>query len=158
MAVGTVDSAAVTVGAVGWVAVAVVGVPLFEAVEVAASEVTPAESGPAVALLVAGADGEAVSAWVAPPWAALVPMVAAVFWPAALVAAAVVGGKLADCPTAAGLSAGATVPAAAAFVSVVPAAAAGADSPVPAAAVVAADPLPADELADWPVGAEPVAA
>src|SRR6185312_13111135 len=61
VAVGTVDSAAVTDGAVDWVA----GAPLFETVGGAASGVTPAESGPAVALVVAGTDGEALSRWVA---------------------------------------------------------------------------------------------
>jgi len=155
VAVGTVDSAAVTDGAVDWVA----GAPLVETVGGAASGVTPAESGPAVALVVAGTDGEAVSPWVAPPWAALVPVVATVFWPPALGAAAAVDEELADCPTVAGLSAGATVPAAAASVPVVPAAAAGTDSPLPAAVVAAGellDPLLAAKLADWPAAAEPV--
>jgi hypothetical protein len=149
---GGTAACCVTVGDVDSTAVAVVGTPLFETIGVAASGVTPAASGPAAALLVAGADGEAVSVWVAPPWAALVPVVAAVFWSPALVTAAGVGNELADCPTGAELSADAAVP-------VVPAATAGVDSPLPAAGVVTAGGLPpllADEPADWPVGSEPV--
>jgi hypothetical protein len=83
----------------------------------------------------------------------------AVFCPPALLAAAVVCEELADCPTAAALPAGAAEPAVAAFGAVVPVTAA-ADSPLVAAAVVAAgglpDSLPADELANWPVAADPV--
>jgi hypothetical protein len=112
-------------------------------------------------LLVAGTDGAAMPAGVAPACPALVPVVATVFWLPAPVVVAVVCDALADCPTATELSAGATVPTVVAFVAVVPvtAAEAGADSLLPAASVVAAGgllaSLLADELADWPLGAEP---